>query len=1004
MSTNPPPGPATVHLRLLGPMRLSSGEHQLPLPRSKKSRALLGYLAATNRAHQRQRLCDLFWDSAADDPRGALRWTLSRLRGAFPEGCEPLQADRESVSLCSDVLVIDVGTLGRVAHADLNLVATDELEALAELYQGEFLEGLDLPDFLEFSAWCVAQREELRGTRARIVRTLVSRHDVAGDPERALEFARRGVALDSVEIDAWSDLLRLLIQTGRRTEAERRYRHAHRQLREIDAPDARRLEVVWSELSRRSDASPIEVPAPEPAPSIDVRTAAPLEDAALPFVGRGAHLAKARAVLHRVREQRSRRALLFTAEPGGGKSRLLERLRSEAEHLGFAVLRARAYDLERGRPLGPWIDALRVAGIQLAESVESGGRTRLYETIAELVRHAGSAAAGVALILDDLQWLDRDSADVLQFLMHSYDGPFIVLSGARGGELTDNAPVRVMLRSLSHARALDEIELPPMTQDELQQLIGPGLPVERVLRASAGNPLYAIELTRCAANDDAGPPPTLVELIRERLARLSDAAMDVLRWGAVLGYAFDFSRLNELVELDQAELVDALEQLERHALIKVDAARDRERHAFAHDVVREAVYSELSTVRKRLMHRKVALLLSAQDNDPATAHEVARHASLAREAELGVRACLEAGKFALRTCANADAEALARRGLHQTGELAEPARVSAALELLHVLYSARAPHREEAAQQVRLLAERALDLGLTRSARVGFQMLSFLRWESSSLADAHTNILQAERVSRSADAEERSQALAHAARCLVLLERNLGQAEAFVMEASGVAERSGKMSAAVAFAIAMIAMHRGEHVPAEAAFCEAQDLARASGQRLAEFGALEHRLMLAVDERRLDTATALAAELVELGARVRPGSEMATARSLYALVAYLAGDTTERDLDVALDELRRVDAKYELSFVLTRAAQHAISSERIDVAERFANDAVEIATAAGRTSENAIAASVLLRLAEQAGQTQRAAELRAGLVPAFEADLSAPARTALADARATASR
>jgi len=63
-------------------------------------------------------------------------------------------------------------------------------------------------------------------------------------------------------------------------------------------------------------------------------------------------------------------------------------------------------------------------------------------------------------------------------------------------------------------------------------------------------------------------------------------------------------------------------------------------------------------------------------------------------------------------------------------------------------------------------------LGFTREARLGFQMLSFLRWESSSMSDAHLNIMQAERISRDSEPAERTAALAQAARCLLLLKRN----------------------------------------------------------------------------------------------------------------------------------------------------------------------------------------------------------------------------------------
>ena len=75
---------ALTAVRLLGPLRLERGGQPIDLPPSKKTRALLGYLATTGREHRRQRLSQLLWD-VADDPRGGLRWCLSKLRGLVDE-------------------------------------------------------------------------------------------------------------------------------------------------------------------------------------------------------------------------------------------------------------------------------------------------------------------------------------------------------------------------------------------------------------------------------------------------------------------------------------------------------------------------------------------------------------------------------------------------------------------------------------------------------------------------------------------------------------------------------------------------------------------------------------------------------------------------------------------------------------------------------------------------------------------------------------------------------
>src|SRR5579862_5995430 len=78
----PPRAPPGAHLRVLGELEVELAGERLTLPPSKKTRALLGYLLAEPREHTRERLCSLFWEDPSD-PRGALRWSLSRLRQLF---------------------------------------------------------------------------------------------------------------------------------------------------------------------------------------------------------------------------------------------------------------------------------------------------------------------------------------------------------------------------------------------------------------------------------------------------------------------------------------------------------------------------------------------------------------------------------------------------------------------------------------------------------------------------------------------------------------------------------------------------------------------------------------------------------------------------------------------------------------------------------------------------------------------------------------------------------
>src|SRR3954452_690185 len=92
---------------VLGKLAVLRDNTPMPLPPSKKTRALLAYLAVTARTHSRNRLCAMFWN-IPDDPRAALRWSLSRLRPLVDApGCQRIVADRETVGLDLDGITVD---------------------------------------------------------------------------------------------------------------------------------------------------------------------------------------------------------------------------------------------------------------------------------------------------------------------------------------------------------------------------------------------------------------------------------------------------------------------------------------------------------------------------------------------------------------------------------------------------------------------------------------------------------------------------------------------------------------------------------------------------------------------------------------------------------------------------------------------------------------------------------------------------------------------------------
>ena len=248
-----------LQVRLLGEIEVVRGDRRLPLPQSKKTRALLAYLVVTQRPQRRDRLCGMLWD-VADDPRAALRWSLSKLRPLVDEpGVPRLVTDGSTVAFEAAGARVDLFALRDQLHADGGAsLDTDQLTALAAEFRGPFLEGLELPDFLEFQTWCIAVREEARALHARLLSTLVER--LEAEPSAALPHARSLAQVDPFNEAAHAALVRLLVACGRRGEAEQHVQAARRLLREVDPVGGALLERAGRDLPAAAAPPPAAEP------------------------------------------------------------------------------------------------------------------------------------------------------------------------------------------------------------------------------------------------------------------------------------------------------------------------------------------------------------------------------------------------------------------------------------------------------------------------------------------------------------------------------------------------------------------------------------------------------------------------------------------------------------------------------------------------------------------------------------------------------------------------
>lgn len=196
---------AMLELRVLGALTVLRDGKPIALPPSRKTRALLAYLAVVGEPKRREMLCSMFWD-APDDLRGALRWSLSKLRRVVnTDGQEVLAAGREEVALSWQSIALDLWQIRELSQRASDVA---ELERAADLLKGGFLQNLSLPRCQEFEAWRLTQINDVELLRVRILRTLIER--LASEPSRALPYARALQAINPTNSALAAEVNRLM--------------------------------------------------------------------------------------------------------------------------------------------------------------------------------------------------------------------------------------------------------------------------------------------------------------------------------------------------------------------------------------------------------------------------------------------------------------------------------------------------------------------------------------------------------------------------------------------------------------------------------------------------------------------------------------------------------------------------------------------------------------------------------------------------------------------------
>lgn len=197
-----------LRIRLLGPPALERDGRPVRSPRGRKAWALLSYVLLAERPPSRERLAALLFGDA-DDPLGALRWTLAELRRAL--GVPDLLGGDPVVTRLGDDVAVDVHLVTR---------GTPDPAALLDL-GGELLEGLHLASGVQFESWLAVERDRVSALVEARLREAAVALLAAGRAADAIAYASRAVAHNPLEEGNHALLVRSLAVRGDRAAALR---------------------------------------------------------------------------------------------------------------------------------------------------------------------------------------------------------------------------------------------------------------------------------------------------------------------------------------------------------------------------------------------------------------------------------------------------------------------------------------------------------------------------------------------------------------------------------------------------------------------------------------------------------------------------------------------------------------------------------------------------------------------------------------------------------------
>ncbi len=633
----------TLYIHLLGDFKLFYGDKPIDTLQQARLKSIFAYfLLHRGTPIPRQRLAFLYWPDATEKhAQNNLRKALFNLRTVLPDADTFLSADQKVIVWQSEApITLDLAAFEDALQQAAQQVKSKEpssaiqwWEKAATLYQGPFL-----PDCYE--DWVLQERERLHQQCIDGLMQLIFWLEKEREYQKAILYAHQLLRLDPLHEATYSQLMRLYAVIGNRADALRLYHECVTVLqRELEVEPGDELQHLYQQLLKLEQKK-------ENSPTPNER-----QSRAERMIGRHSEWDRLQKNWRTVRQGKPR-VVLLAGEAGIGKSRLAEEFFLWLTHQGIHAARTRCYAAEGPLAYSPIIDCLRaeplhkslkqLSLLRLGELarlmpelliehptllppeplLDQWQRQRFFEALASALLAAGQP---LLFLLDDLHWCDQETLEWLHFLFRfAPKAQLLVIGTMRLGEIGYDHPLMLLLHHLRSSDDLDEILLSPLSSEDTSalaaQIVGHSLDgpqAAAIFKESEGNPLFIVETMRATIGDGiksdnrakAGKAvdlPKIQAMIQLRLAQLSAPARNLALLASVIGRAFTLDLLAHVSGEEEDTLVRSLDELWQRRVIREQGANA---YDFSHDRIRDVAYADVSPIRCRTFHRKVAQAL-----------------------------------------------------------------------------------------------------------------------------------------------------------------------------------------------------------------------------------------------------------------------------------------------------------------------------------------------------------------------------------------------------------